>query len=86
MGLLSRISALLEQEQPSVLQHASAEAPARRERRKAPLRCAGCNQWGGPFVYMSNGADYCVKCARGISELYGYRPAGRRVGDIVRLD
>ena len=86
MGLLSRLSTFLEQSQSPALEHASAEAPERRERRKPPLRCAGCNQWGGPFVYLSNGRDYCVKCARGLTALYGYRPAGRRAGDITRLD
>lgn len=64
-----------------------AEAPSPLERRRsAPYRCAGCKQWGDKFVFMSNGCNYCVPCARNLATLYRYRPVGRRAEDIKTLD
>lgn len=67
---------------------ARAPYPADKERRHPPIRCAGCNAWNQTsLVFMSNGADYCLSCARRLTDRmgYGFRPAGRRWDDIRAL-
>jgi hypothetical protein len=60
--------------------------PAFIERRRPAYRCAGCNRWGEKLIYMSNGSDYCLACARDVYGWFGNRPAGRRHDDITSLD
>lgn len=59
------------------------EAPT--EQRRSPFRCVGCATQPERFLYMSNGRDYCLDCAKGLAGMYGYRPLGRRAGDITAL-
>jgi hypothetical protein len=61
-------------------------APAFIERRRPAYRCAGCNSWGEKLIFMSNGRDYCLPCARNVYGMFGSRPAGRRHDDITSLD
>jgi len=49
-------------------------------------QCAGCSRRTPPYVYMSNGKDYCVPCARQVARVMRVFPAGRRDGDITTLD
>lgn len=61
--------------------------PAPEDLRKDALRCLACNSWNrNGLVFMSNGGDYCLGCARQISRRYGYAPAGKRASDIIMLD
>lgn len=59
------------------------EAPT--EQRRSPFRCVGCATQPERLLYMSNGRDYCLACAKGLAGMYGYRPLGRRAGDITAL-
>ena len=61
-------------------------AKAFTERRHPAYRCAGCNGWGQELIFMSNGRDYCLPCARRVSGWFGSLPAGRRHDDITSLD
>lgn len=62
-------------------------APASEDPRRPVMRRAGCGTWARtPLVFMSNGGNYCAACARGVRDLFRYRPAGRRDGDVVDLD
>jgi hypothetical protein len=56
------------------------------ERRRPAYRCAGCNRWGEKLIFMSNGRDYCLPCARDVYGWFGNTPAGRRHDDIKSLD
>lgn len=40
----------------------------------------------GPLVYLSNGQNYCLSCARVLANGYGYRMVGRRPEDVTTLD
>ena len=69
-------------EEPAV-----AVEPAAENLRKDSLRCLGCNSWNrSRLVYMSNGGDYCLGCARHIAHRYWYTVAGKRWTDITSLD
>lgn len=60
---------------------------AQEDHRKVVLRCLGCNTWNrSRLVFMSNGGDYCLGCARQIARTYGYTVAGKRWTDITSLD
>ena len=56
------------------------------ERRQPASHCAGCNTSDVSLVFMSNGGDYCLSCARGLAETFGYGPVGMRADDITTLD
>lgn len=61
--------------------------PAAENHRKVALRCLGCNTWNrSRLVFMSNGGDYCLGCARQIARTYGYTVAGKRWTDVTSLD
>ena len=60
--------------------------PAGVERRQAAVRCSGCGAASESFVFMSNGGDCCLKCARSLAETFGYGPVGMRADDITSLD
>lgn len=60
--------------------------PVALAQRRPALRCVGCNRNEPPFVYMENGHDYCVPCARTIYGRMGLRPAGRRPEDLTLAD
>lgn len=53
-----------------------------RQPRTLVLRCTTCRRPEAPFVYMENGKDYCVSCARKIRDVMRFRSAGRRANDI----
>ncbi len=64
----------------------AAPEPIARDKRRPVLRCRGCNSNQPPFVYMENGQDYCLPCARLTYGKMGLRPAGRRPGDVSLAD
>jgi hypothetical protein len=65
---------------------AAAATPAQPvDRRRPVLRCAACHVWSENLVFMRNGADYCVPCAKNLYVAFGTRPAGRRATDITSL-
>ena len=81
LSLFARVFASTPQE-PAV-----EAGPATEDQRKVPLRCLGCNSWNRTrLVFMSNGGDYCLGCARQIARTYGYTAAGKRWTDITSLD
>jgi hypothetical protein len=45
--------------------------------------CFGCKRSASRYVYMENGHDYCLDCARRLYLDYGIRPAGKREDDIT---
>jgi hypothetical protein len=60
----------------------SADIPARVEELRRPARrCAGCLTWPDQLIYLSNGQDYCVPCARRLYAAHGWVPAGTRNED-----
>jgi hypothetical protein len=78
MGIFSRRK---EAETPAA--EAETDAPIERYR---PPHCTSCKQPFEKYVYMSNGKDYCVDCARELMALMRVQPAGNRDGDITDLD
>lgn len=64
--------------------HRSSDEESRADR-KPVLRCAGCGNVAPPYVYMSNGKDYCLDCARRIRDWMGAQPAGERAEDLKDL-
>jgi hypothetical protein len=57
------------------------------ERRRPVYRCNGCHAWRPPIlIYMSNGGNYCPRCARAVHAWSGARPAGRRFDDVLNID
>ncbi len=50
-------------------------------RRIDASRCFGCGRREALLVYLKNGHDYCVACARVIYLELGIVPAGRRWAD-----
>ena len=63
-----------------------ATAPEGVERRQPVRGCADCGTTSERLVFMGNGGHYCLGCARGLAETFGYRPVGMRAGDIATLD
>jgi hypothetical protein len=61
------------------------EDPPFTERRKPPYRCAGCRVWTSNLVFLRNGANYCLDCARNLENMWGTSPAGKRTDDITDL-
>lgn len=55
------------------------------ERRQPATSCDGCNTSASRLVFMSNGGNYCVDCARGLAEAFGYGPVGLRAEDLTTL-
>ena len=52
--------------------------------KRAPIfRCPGCSAERPPYVYLENGSDYCIPCAKRIMGSMGLRPAGKRADDIT---
>jgi len=64
----------------------AAPQPQPADARRPILRCAACGNVAPPYVYMSNGKDYCVPCARRLSGWMDVKPAGTRADDIANLD
>ena len=57
------------------------------DRRRDVHVCAGCLVWSSKLVYMSNGLDYCVNCAKKLSRHpFGLKVAGKRDEDIKVLE
>jgi hypothetical protein len=56
------------------------------ERRLGVTRCAGCGRALPPYVYLSNGKDYCVPCAREIGSFSLIAPSGERRNDVTEVD
>jgi hypothetical protein len=54
------------------------------DRRRRVQRCVRCHAWV-TLVFMRNGGDYCVPCAKRLRDLHGTTPAGRRATDITDL-
>ena len=54
--------------------------------RRPPAHCAGCKRASARYVYLQNGKDYCLACARAVGASLGIRPAGRRHDDITDLE
>ncbi|MEZ4501058.1 MAG: hypothetical protein R3C39_00320 [Dehalococcoidia bacterium] len=50
------------------------------------VQCAGCSRRTPPYVYMSNGKDYCLPCAKQVARIMRVHPAGKRADDIKTLD
>jgi hypothetical protein len=82
MNVTSFFRALLRRERGAPFEVAA----ARVERRHPAYRCAGCNGWGESLIFMSNGRDYCLPCARTVSSWFGSHPAGRRHDDLKSLN
>ena len=72
--------------------HPTTAAPDETEVGAAPvpryqvLQCAGCARRMAPYVYMSNGKDYCLPCARQVAFVMRLVPAGKRADDVTNLD
>lgn len=64
---------------------APAPTPTLKARRPV-VHCFGCNRRAEIYVYMENGHDYCVPCARNSYGMMGLRPVGRRPDDITLAD
>ena len=58
-------------------------APDWTEIRRPVIQCFGCRQVRPPYIYMENGRDYCLPCARASFELMHLRPAGQRGEDLT---
>jgi hypothetical protein len=48
------------------------------DRRRAPIRCAGCGRMNPPYVFAENSHHYCLACARHSWKLMRLRPVARR--------
>ena len=83
MALMSRLAQVFApRAEPPVVE----AQPEPQNQRKVALRCLGCNSWNRTrLIFMSNGGDYCLGCARHIANRYGYTVAGKRWTDITSL-
>ena len=53
------------------------------ERRKSLYPCVDCLVWTPTRVFLSDGREYCLSCAKKVSGMYGAVPAGSRASDIA---
>ena len=54
--------------------------------RNNPRYCAGCKRSFSRYVFLENGKEYCVPCARELTWLLGIKPSGQRKDDITLAD
>jgi hypothetical protein len=60
--------------------------PDPHDNRRPTERCFACNRVVPPLVYIENGHDYCMACARAVLIELHMKPAGRRSTDLTTVD